>query len=98
MQSQTFIAPNDIQPSHAYSGSYDYSELTTRRPGISVSLKLCAVCHCLSTSTQKLHESIPDKSSTQNDRNHPLGGQLGDRFLVNNGFIFAPWRWVLNCT
>ena len=65
MQSQTFIAPNDIQPSHAYSGSYDYSELTTRRPGISVSLKLCAVCHCLSTSTQKLHESIPDKSSTK---------------------------------
>ena len=27
----------------------------------------------------------------QNGRNHPLGGQLGDRFLVNNGFIFAPW-------
>lgn len=87
MQSQTFIAPNNI---HAYSGSYDYSELTTRRPGISVSLKLCAVCVIVFPLPLKNYMNRFLTKVAQNDRNHPLGGQLGDRFLVNNGFIFCP--------
>ena len=34
-----------------------------------------------------------NRSKANNDRNRgkpPSGGQLGDRFLVNNGFIFSP--------